>query len=282
MDQNSDLDVDQNSVLNDDLDQNSDQIVDPNSDKNNDENSDQNNDENSDQDIGQNSDDSELLNDSKNMSNEVSHILVEESIEEIRNRTNMYNHNISINNVVDELTEIILAGETFGAIDEFWDNRGEQYLHDSDLEGSPGQYDSEASQSQYEPEGSQSQYDPEGSHNQYDSEGSHNQYDQEGSRDRYELEGSHGQYEPEGSHGQYEQEKPTHKRMPSHAAINSEDLRREYEQEFDYQTLSDVDIEGSLQSDDFNSEMENQDFNVFENRHQPAVNHLKYNHSDSQ
>jgi hypothetical protein len=121
MDQNSDLDVDQNSVLNDDLDldQNSDQIVDPNSDKNNDENSDQNNDENSDQDIGQNSDDSELLNDSKNMSNEVSHILVEESIEEIRNRTNMYNHNISINNVVDELTEIILAGETFGAIDEF-------------------------------------------------------------------------------------------------------------------------------------------------------------------
>jgi hypothetical protein len=53
------------------------------------------------------------------MSNEVSHILVEESIEEIRNRTNMYNHNISINNVVDELTEIILAGETFGAIDEF-------------------------------------------------------------------------------------------------------------------------------------------------------------------
>jgi hypothetical protein len=70
--------------------------------------------------------------------------------------------------------------------------------------------------------------------------------------------------------------------MPSHAAINSEDLRREYDQEFDYQTLSDVDIEGSLQSDDFNSEMENQDFNVFENRHQPAVNQLKNYRSDSQ
>lgn len=70
--------------------------------------------------------------------------------------------------------------------------------------------------------------------------------------------------------------------MPSHAAINSEDLRREYEQEFDYQTLSDVDIEGSPQSEDFNSDMENQDFNVFENRHQPAVGQLKFNHSDSQ
>lgn len=121
IDQNSDLigdlNMDQNSDLIGDLDidQNSDQNVDPNSDQN----SDQNNDENSDQDIGENSDDSELLNDSKNMSNEVSHILVEESIEEIRNRTDMYDHNISINNVVDELTEIILAGETFGAIDEF-------------------------------------------------------------------------------------------------------------------------------------------------------------------
>jgi hypothetical protein len=57
-------------------------------------------------------------NESRNMSNEISHILVEESIEEIRNRSDMYDHNISINNVVDELTEIILAGETFGAIDE--------------------------------------------------------------------------------------------------------------------------------------------------------------------
>jgi hypothetical protein len=121
MDQNSDLDIDQNSDQNvgPNGDQNSDHSNGQNSDQDIGQNSDQNNDENSEQDIGENSDDSELLNDSKNMSNEVSHILVEESIEEIRNRTDMYDHNISINNVVDELTEIILAGETFGAIDEF-------------------------------------------------------------------------------------------------------------------------------------------------------------------
>lgn len=56
--------------------------------------------------------------DSGNMQHD-SHILIEESIEEMRNRSDIYDPSISVNNVVDELTEIILATETFEAIDEY-------------------------------------------------------------------------------------------------------------------------------------------------------------------
>lgn len=52
-------------------------------------------------------------------SHNMSQMLVEESIEEMRNRSEIYDRSISIENVVDELAEIILAGETFAAIHEF-------------------------------------------------------------------------------------------------------------------------------------------------------------------
>ena len=54
-----------------------------------------------------------------NESQNVSQMLVEESIEEIRGRSDLYDPSIWMNNVVDELTELLLAGETFYAIDQF-------------------------------------------------------------------------------------------------------------------------------------------------------------------
>lgn len=56
---------------------------------------------------------------SPSRSQNMSQMLVEESIEEMRNRSEIYDPSISIENVVNELSEIILAGETFAAIHEF-------------------------------------------------------------------------------------------------------------------------------------------------------------------
>ena len=69
-------------------------------------------------------------------SQDVSHILVEESIEEMRNRSQIYDPNISINNVVSELTEIILKSETYTAIDECLYIKEQRNLNQMDFSGS--------------------------------------------------------------------------------------------------------------------------------------------------
>ena len=58
----------------------------------------------------------EIIEESPSKSQNASNILVEESIEELRNRSEIYDANISIGNVVLEIAEIILADATFEAI----------------------------------------------------------------------------------------------------------------------------------------------------------------------